>query len=513
MRRYLPLFLTFIFGSAAIAPAGFAQETTATIIGTVTDESGGVLPGVTVTLRHLGTSQTFERVTTSEGLYTAPLLPIGEYEITFTLAGFQSRVIRGVTLSVNDRIVVDARLTVGGVSEVVDVTGTSFVQRTSAVQTLVSAAQIDEMPLNNRNFAALVSLAPGVSNDLADEVGIGLTSTMSVSINGARRNGVNWLVDGVSNVDVGSNITLLSTPSLESIQEFKIITSSYAAEWPRSGGGVVNVVTKAGSSQFAGSAYEFLRNDALNANTWVRRQSTDPQTRDNPPLLRYHNFGFTVGGPMLPSRQKAFFFFSQEWRRIQRGQTTIVNVPNPEWLTDTGSPNYVAPGERDPIALRLLEGFPQPNLSPLTPGAAGRYQTALPNINNTRQEVIRADYDWNDKWRLTGRYTHELAETRELGGLFLTATVPGVATTDTDVPGSVASLGVKTIVSGNQLNEFTYQFSSNKISSANPEGTRNSRSEFGVTIPEIYPENINGLIPFVNITGLNLLGANQLFRI
>src|SRR6185295_13602169 len=104
----------------------------------------------------------------------------------------------------------------------------------------------------------------------SDEVGIGLTSTVSLSIAGARRNAVNWFVDGVSNVDVGSNITLLNTPTLESIQEFKIITSSYQAEWPRSGGGIVNVVTKSGTSKFAGAAYEFWRNDKLNANSFFR---------------------------------------------------------------------------------------------------------------------------------------------------------------------------------------------------------------------------------------------------
>jgi len=113
---------------------------------------------------------------------------------------------------------------------------------------------------------------PGVSSSLADEVGIGLTNLTSLSINGARRNGINWLVDGASNVDVGSNITLLSVPTLESIEEFKIITSSYAAEWPRSGGGIINIVTKSGTNQFRGSAYEFFRNDALNANSFFRKQ-------------------------------------------------------------------------------------------------------------------------------------------------------------------------------------------------------------------------------------------------
>src|SRR5262249_55000773 len=155
------------------------------------------------------------------------------------------------------------------------------------------------------------SLVPGVNSSLADEVGIGLTSTVSMSFAGARRNGINWLVDGASNVDVGSNITLLSTPSLEAIERVKIITSSYAAGRPRSGGGIVNVVTKAGTTQGRGSAYEFLRNDGLNANGFFRKQvgctagstvctqtPADVAIRENPAKLRYNNFGYTIGGPV-----------------------------------------------------------------------------------------------------------------------------------------------------------------------------------------------------------------------
>ena len=502
--------------SVSIPHVLFAQETTGTIIGTVTDDSGAVLPGVTVVLRHTGTGQTSERVTNTEGFYTAPLLPIGTYEATFTLSGFQPRTVRGIALSVNDRIVIDAKLSVGGLSEVIEVTGTQTVQPTAALQTLVGSQQVQELPLNNRNFAQLATLAPGVSNDLSDEVGVGLTSTMNLSINGARRNAVNWLVDGVSNVDVGSNITLLSTPTLESIQEFKIITSSYAAEWPRSGGGIINVVTKSGSSDFSGSAYEFFRNDALNSNSFFRKQATDPAIRDQAPYLRYNNFGYTFGGPMLPSRQQAFFFWSQEWRRIKRApQQSIASVPNPDWLTNPASAHYVAPAQRDPIAVSLLSAFPAPNLPPLTADAPGRYQVLAPNINNTRQEVLRVDYDVNDNWRLTGRFTHDLSETREIGGLFFGAVVPNVATTDTDVPGVVGAFAARSVLGSNRLNEIQYQYSSNNIRTRNPEGTRNKKSDYNVTIPEVFPENANNLIPVVDFgTGnLSLLGANQLFRI
>ena len=489
-----------------------AQETTATVSGTVSDETGGALPNVVVVLTHVATGRTFERTTSNEGLYAAPLLPIGEYTLTFSLSGFQPLTVRGVHVSVNDRAVVDARLSVRGITEDI-VVDTALVRPTPALHTLVGAAQIRELPLNNRHFAQLTTLAPGVSSDLPDEIGIGLTSLISISVNGARRNGVNWLVDGVSNVDVGSNITLLSTPSLESIAEFSMITNSYAAEWPRSGGGVVNVITRAGTNQMSGSVYEFVRNDALNANSFFRNQSTDPEVAGHPPFLRYNNFGYTLGGPVPPQREKLFFFWSQEWRRIRRAPASMMaNVPNPEWLTDPGSPNYVPIGDRDPNAAALLPLWPAPNLPPLTPGAAGRYLVSAPNINNTRQEAIRLDYDWNSNWRLTGRYTHDLSETRELGGLFFGTPVPNVATTDTDVPGVIASLSIKTVLGNRRLNDFQYQFSGNDIGTVNPDGTRNTRSELGLQMSEVFPANEGGLIPVVNVTGLSIIGANQRYR-
>lgn len=512
MRRWCLTLCCSLALSSALVPPAAAQETTATVIGTVTDESGAVLPGVTVALRHVATGRSFESVTSTEGGYLVTLLPIGGYEITFTLSGFQPRQVRGVTVAVNDRVQIDVTLATGGVSEVVEVTGRLLPQATTSVQNLIDSRQVQELPINNRNFAKLAELAPGVSSDLADEVGVGLTSTMSISVNGARRNAVNWLVDGVMNVDVGSNITLLSTPTLESIEQFKIITSSYAAEWPRSGGGIINVVTKSGTSRFSGSGYEFFRNDSLNSNAYFRKQSTDPRVRDNAPELKYNNFGYTIGGPVVQS--KMFFFWSQEFRRITRAPASLTaNVPNPDWLTDPSSANYVPPAQRDPNAVRLLAGYPTPNLPPLTPGAPGRYQVTSPNINNTRQEVIRVDYDLRSSQRLWGRYTHDLSETRELGGLFFGTPIPGVAGTDTRIPGQVAAFGLRSIIGSSKLNELNYHFSSNNITTVPAEGVRNTRSEFAVNIAEVFPENAAGLIPIIDITGLSTFGANQLFRI
>jgi hypothetical protein len=495
------------------ASGAIAQETTGTITGLVTDQTGAILPGTSVVVKHVATGRTQEIIANESGRYNATLLQPGTYEVTFTLSGFQPVVVKGIELHVNDRIEVNGKLGISQVSETVEVSAASqFVQATPSVQNLMGPTQVQELPLNNRNFVQLATLVPGVSSDLSDEVGVGLTSTVSISVNGGRRNAVNWLVDGVSNVDVGSNITLLSTPTLESIEEFKIITSSYQAEWPRSGGGIVNVVTKSGSSQFNGSAYEFFRNDKLNANTFFRNLSPDPNLNSGAPRLRYNNFGYTVGGPILPSRQRAFFFFSEEWRRISRATSnSTVNVVNPIWLTDPTNPNYVAPSDRDPNAVKLLSLWPTPNA---TVGTTAAFVNTVPSINNTRQEVLRADYDLSPTWKLTGRYTHDLSETLEPGGLFQSQVnfLPNVSATRTGVPGQVAAVELRSNW-GASLNELKYQFSSNKIHTTDDDANRNTRSELGVSIPELFPENGAGRLSSVAITGIQGFTTIQVFNI
>ena len=504
MRR-LGLMLLF---AVVIRLTAAAQETTGTITGVTTDSTGGVLPGVTVTLKSVNTGAVRSVVTNEAGIYIASGLPVGTYEVTFELQGFQSATQRNITLHVNDRLQIDSRMNVGGVAESVIVSAASpLIQPIAALQTTMGTQQVQELPLNNRNFVQLATLAPGVSSDLADEVGVGLASTVSMSINGARRNAVNWLVDGVSNVDVGSNITLLSTPSLESIEEFKIITNGYQAEWPRSGGGIVNVVTKSGSARFAGSVYEFLRSDKLNANSFFRNLSTDPNLNSGPSKLKYNNFGGTVGGPAIPG--KMFFFFSEELRRINRAPASLTaNVYDPTWLTDPANENYVAPALRDPNAVKLLAMWPAPNV----PGRT-QFLNSAPNINNTRQEVARVDYDFNPNWRLTGRYSHDNSFTREPTGLFLQIQVPNVATTDTNVPGQVAAAVLRGVLGPSKMNELQFQFSSNRISDTTPDGTLNRQSDYGVTLGEVFPGNATGVVPFITVTGMSQVGANQLFNI
>ena len=331
-----------------------AQEITGTIVGKATDQSGAVLPGVIVVARHHGTGLSRETTTADDGGFTLSYLPIGTYDVTFTLSGFKTFSAKAIELHVNDRIQIDGSLSVGQLSEVVEVIGSSpLIQATSAVQNLMGPTQVQELPLNNRNFVQLATLVPGVNSSLPDEVGIGLASTISLSIGGNRRNSVNWLVDGATIVDTGSNITLLATPTLDSIEEFKIITSGYNAEWPRSGGGIINVVTKSGTNVFRGSGYEYYRDDKLNSNSFFRRQSYGSR---HSATIR-SRWTTTISGTRSAVRSpkdKVFFFWSQEWRRISKPADAQALVPEAAWLNDPSNPNYVAPADRDPNAVRLL---------------------------------------------------------------------------------------------------------------------------------------------------------------
>ena len=498
-------FVLAVAGLALLAPALAAQETTATVTGTVADQTGAVLPGVAVTARHTGTGWSKTVATSDAGRYTVPFLPGGDYEIGFRLPGFQPQELKGIVLHVNDRLTLNATLDVASreASMVVEVPAAPL-SAMPAVQTLMGPLQVQELPLNNRNFVQLATLVPGVASSLPDEVGIGLTSNVSISIAGARRSAVNWLVDGALDVDVGSNITLLSTPTLESIEEFRIVTSSYAAEWPRSGGGVVNVVTRGGTNVFRASAYEYLRNDALDANGFFRKQSSDPAVRDHPPQLDYHNFGYTLSGPIRKDRLQ--FFWSQEWRDIDRAPTDrVATVPDPSWLSDPASPQYVPPESRDPNAVALLSAYPAPNTG------TNQYRDPQANPQKTRQEVLRLDWTIGPRWRLMTRYTHDLSRTTEPGGLFFGTPLPGIATTLTRVPGQVFVAQLTTTISHRLLNEASYRLSGNEIDSAYGDGVRNRRDAFSLTIPELFPENRGDLVPTVAISGLSSLGASQLF--
>jgi hypothetical protein len=477
-----------------VAVPVYAQETTGTILGALVDQTGGVLPGVTVTFINVDTGQRREVVTNAVGQYSASLR-VGNYEISFLLPNFRPFTARGISLHVNDRLQVNGKLIVGAV-ETLTVSAERLTQPTPAVQTLIQQQAVRELPLLNRTFIQLVTLVPGVSSDLREDACFCDQGNLDVSMNGARRSAVNWLLDGATNVNGWSNYTLVTTPSLDAIQEINVITSGYTAEWARNGGGVVNVVTKAGTNRFSGTAYHFLRNDALNANAFFRNASASPEISSAPARLRYNNFGYTIGGPALPGRKKLFFFFSEEWRRSTRAKSMVgAAVPDPAWLTDPESVNYVPPEARDPNAVKLLALWPTPNV----PGT-NEYRRTITNALDTRQEFVRVDYSPDAAWSLTGRYLHDRVDS---GGEYTAG--PDLAPGQRYTVGGLAVAEARR-AGGQVLHELSYQLSSNRQSRRD---VAHTRGDLEIQIPEFFPENAANLIPSTYVGDLWPLDTSQ----
>ena len=533
--------------------SAFSQEVTARISGQVTDAAGAVVANGPVSLTNSDTGEVRTVQTDESGNYTLTQVQPGKYDLSVKVPGFKEYLSKGLQISVNDRKTINVSLEAGAVSETVTVVSEApLIQTTATVGDVVENRRVVELPLNNRNFMQLMNLVPGVTSDGSSEIGIGLTNTVNFSINGTRRNSINFLVDGVSNTDVGSGITLLSIPTVDSIQEFRVITSVPTAEFGKSGGGVVNLITRGGGQQFHGAFYEFLRNDRLNANSFFNNANgsfgpNDAQVRQGlnvvgeartpRPKVRYNNFGYLVSGPVVipklfnTKREKTFFLFSQEFRRIVKAPSTVSPIAVPSMLerqgnfSETGNVpifdpvtgvqftgNIIPGGRINQTALGLLKLYPEPNVPSTTAGRApNRFAVTTPGIQNTRQETIRIDHNFSSTQRLTGRYTHDLSETRELGGLFFGATIPNVATTNTLVPGQVLAISLTSSFGPTIVNEATFSFSGNKITSQLL-GQYNGKD---VTVPnaELFPENNSGLPPVINVTGAPTIGSGQLFHV
>jgi hypothetical protein len=328
----------------AVIVAAAAQETTGAVTGAVTDGEGRRLPGVTVRVTDPSTGFAREQVTPL-ATYAITLLPPGRYDVTFALRGFARYTVRSVPLHVNDRLTVNAVL---GTAEVDRRwrSGERAAAPGPAVQFIVTPPQVEALPLADRSFVPLVALVPGMTLDGEP----GISGRAMPTIGGAPPRASGWFLDGAPIAGSGG---LILTPTLESIEEVRVIASTPSAEWPR--GAVVNVVTRAGTNTLRASAYELHRDDRLDANAFLRNSSLDPQERGNPPRLREDTFGYTAGGPIR--KDALFFFWSQEWRR-RRGASAADGL-------------------------------------------------------ETRQEVARVDHLASPRWRLMGRYTHDVVDAGE----------------------------------------------------------------------------------------------------
>ena len=522
----------FSFFSSTIS----AQNVTGTIQGTVSDAKGGVIPNVAISIINAEQKIVVRSLTTDDrGQYVAALLPVGRYDVTAEITGFKKATQNGIVLNVDDRLAVNFSLEIGSVNESVSVEANALhVDTESATATgVISGLQLRELSLNSRNYAQLVLLVPGASDSgNADQIFPGATAPvgtnlMTFQINGNRREENNWQVDGADNVDRGSNLTLLSFPSIDAIAEFRVVRGAYDAESGRSGGAQVNVITRSGTSALHGGIYEFFRNDDLNANSFFNNATTPVTPR---PKLRYNDFGGTVGGPVwIPKiyeqKTKTFFFFSDEARRIVTANNPTATVPYSgmvngqfnhvvctQWANANGAAGpctaygtSIPAGSINPIAAAyvkdLFSKFPLPNAGT----AANPFTdiTTLNNIFNFREDMIKIDHVFGPKLTVNGKFLHDTNPTVEAGGLFTSLPINGIATTSTHSPGHQYNIAATYSPTATFLVEAGYRYSYGAILSVVTGAENFSQSpDVATAITNVLPfQNLLGRVPSISLTG------------
>ena len=503
-----------------------AQSSTAgNITGTVRDQQGAAVANAEITILDEKTGATRNAKTNEDGFYSAPGVPPGVYTISTSPTGFKKTVASGVELHVSENLTVNLDLQVGQVTEIVTVTSEAapVELRSGEVSSLVSEKQVTELPLNGRNYAQLALMVPGVSpvtqagagGSFATR-GTGLNSGVDMSVNGNQSNANLWTVDGVNNMDVGSNRTLLVFPSIDSIQEFRVERNSFSAEFGQAQGAVVNLITKGGSNEFHGSLFEFYRNDSLNANSFFLNRAGEAKGQ-----LKYNNFGGNFSGPIVKNR--VFFFWSEEWRREDRGQVISANVPtalekqgiftgpltgpvprdpatcriepNPmpppatRIVCDPFPGNIIPTARLSPGGLAFMKLFPDPN----TTGSPNWTTTQLQPIR-TRQDLIRGDVVLTDKMNLMVRYINEKWTHDGASGNFWGDAPYPTLSSDWSQPSHSFAVKLTNTLSDRAVNEFQFSIAGNDIIIATNPGTQALQDEIAAKIPSVFPHGGDGLV-------------------
>lgn len=512
LRKILGLIFAIAAACCVFSGIVFAQEITGSITGTVSDTAGAVVAGATVTISDPAKNNLVVRslTTNANGEFSAPNLAVSIYTITVEAQNFKKAVRTDVKLDVGQRRNVSFTLDAGQIDEVVTVQSEQVaVELTTATNgTVISGDQVRELSVNNRNFTQLVTLAPGVSNDLSDQVYVGTVNPdgqaniVSISVNGARSSQNTFTVDGADVTDRGSNLTIQAYPSVDSIGEFRVLRSLYPAESGRSGGGQVNVVTRSGGDRFNGTFYEFVRNERFNANDFFTNQTASAgltsEGRAKRRPFRYNNFGWTIGGPVyffnfgqndtgiVRKLDRTYFFFSQEWRRDKRFPTLTSTVPDANLkkgifpvnicLQATGTTcNTVLPAGTPLTTMRTINPVSQLYLDNIysnlpNPTNPANFQLSFPTFNqaNFRQEVIKIDHTFSDKASFYYRYQHDKIPTIDANSLFSSgAQLPGVSTTSSNSPGRTHTGQFTYAASPNLIFEGRYTYGYGAILSEN----------------------------------------------
>jgi hypothetical protein len=554
MRQHLQ-FLRVVFVVLALlsfAAIASAQEITGSINGTVKDANGAVVAGATVTITNAQTKVVARTATTDDnGSFSAPDLPSALYDLQVEAPNFKRHLETKLKVDVGQKRALEITLEAGSITEVVSVEANQLAveTRTVTASTVISGTQARELSLNNRNWVQLITLAPGVSNDLADQVYVGTTNpagqanTMNISVNGARSAQNTYTVDGADVTDRGSNITIQAYPSVDSIAEFQVQRSLFAAESGRSGGGQINVVTRGGGEQFHGSGYEFLRNEKLNANDFISNRNPNPPFgRDSSGKakrapFRYNDYGFTFGGPIYVPRfgeggkavtklARTYFFFSEEQRKDRRYPTLSGSVPDlnmrqgifPEDIclsanaptSATATCTNVLPAGTplsskvaiNPIAQQYLTLVYSKLPPPTDPVTRSLLYPAI-NVADFRQEIIRIDHAFSNKLSLYYRYEHDKIPTIDVNSLFSSGSgLPGVSTSSTDSPGRTHTLQTTYVANPNLVivGRWTYGYGAILSTDIGSLALANSP----ITPPLAYP-NTKDIVPNISGNGFSTL--------
>ncbi|HLX84355.1 MAG TPA: carboxypeptidase regulatory-like domain-containing protein [Terriglobales bacterium] len=544
--RLLQLCVLF-FGCAL---AAFGQE--ATIVGTVTDLTGAVVPSAVVTLTNLerGTSRT--TVTNGDGQFVVPSLSIGHYNVRAESKGFKSGEEKGIVLNVGDRTRVDFKLEIGNVTETVSVEATTVgVQTdTGAVSTVITGEQVSNLGINGRSLYALYALTPGASSLQGDKGAFTpVSGDSTVSINGQRAGHNLQILDGGENLDRGGSSASVM-PSVDAVAEFNNQTSNYSAEYGLSSAATITTVVKSGTKTFHASAWEFFRNDALDARNFFLPAPNPVQE------LRFNVFGFNVGGQVpLWKEHPTFFFYNQEWRREVDGGSLNQNVPPATAYPDANGPGTgavipatyngvtiaantidpllttipasvqfancpggvapagVVPGSRfpndtipdcmiAPNATALLNAggkyggiFPQPS-------AAGNGANFLGGNNSPTtltEEIARVDHTFSSKLSVFGHYVQEQVSQTYGTTQWSGDNVPSIADVFNN-PSYSAVVHATYVISPTLLNETAFNYNGNRIHIV-PDGLISAPSDF--TFNRLFTgPNQDNRIPTINLSGV-----------
>ena len=338
------LFVLLLIAIFTVSPT-LAQEATGRIVGNVTDQSGAALVGAKVVVTNIGTQISRATSTDKNGFFEVLSLPIGSYKVTVDMHGFRRQAFENQTLEINQSLRLDAKLEVGQASEVVEVTGQAANVETvnQTVGTSIVGETIQRAPLDGRDVLDLAKLLPGVTETNDDSTAAG-----TYSIAGGRSDSVTFLLDGALNNNLLDN-SVVYNPNPDTIAEFRILESNYSAEYGRNGGGVISVVTKSGTNNWHGSAFEFLRNDAFNANTFINNEQLLPRN-----VLKRNQYGATFGGPI--KKDRLFFFVGYQGQRLsEQVPTNPGTVYTPQELN--GDFSTANNGSPDPNVVCFLTGY------------------------------------------------------------------------------------------------------------------------------------------------------------